>query len=641
MRRLSNRHCLVGAAVILILSPGLVRAQPPVSKRAAEFGVVVERNVMIPMRDGVHLAADLYRPAKDGQPAPGRFPAVLTRTPYDKNGAAAEGRYYAERGYVVVANDTRGRYASEGTWRGLVDDPRDGYDVVEWIAARDWSDGKVGTFGTSYPGGTQHALAEMSPPHLTTLIPIDAVSNCGVSGMRHGGAFELRFMNWIFQTGAPNSKAALGNPALRQALVENGRRIRQHVDSLPVRPGMTPLRVVPEYEAWLVEALRSGPEAQFWHIKGMSVVDHVNDYADVPVLHITGWYDSWTRQVAMNYEALARAKKSPQRLLIGPWVHGSQGSNVAGEVEFTADAAIDLLAHRLRWYDRWLRGIKNGVDDDPPVLLYIMGTGDDSRSPAGRLRHGGFWRSEREWPLARARPVTYHLQPEGTLATSPPSGASSHTTYTFDPLHPVPTIGGNISSNQGLMANGGYDQRPRDDTHAAGNRLPLSERRDVLVFRTPPLEADTEVTGTVQVKLWISSTAPDTDFTAKLIDEIPPNADYPLGFDLNIGDSILRTRYREGNDHQAPFLKPGEIVPITIILYPTANVFKKGHRIRLDIASSNYPRFDVNPNTGEPLGDYRRMVPADNTVYHDANHPSQVALPVIPARVQAASVNLE
>src|SRR5262249_45304137 len=194
------------------------------------------------------------------------------------------------------------------------------------------------------PGGTQHALAEMSPPHLTTLIPIDSVSNCGVAGMRHGGAFELRFMNWMFTTGATNSRAALANPDLRHALIESGRRIREHVDSLPVRPGTTPLKYAPEYEAWLVEALRSGPESNFWKVKGMSVVDHVADYADVPVLHITGWYDSWDRQVTMNYEALSHAKKSPQRLTIGPWTHGGQGSNVAGEVEFNPNAAVDLLA---------------------------------------------------------------------------------------------------------------------------------------------------------------------------------------------------------------------------------------------------------------------------------------------------------
>jgi putative CocE/NonD family hydrolase len=624
----ANGPAVVVLAVVVNL-PFPALAQPAVSRRPPEYGVIVEKNLMITVRDGVRLAADIYRPAREGKPAPGRFPALLTRTPYDKSGSAGEGKYYAERGYVVVANDTRGRYASEGTWHGLANDPVDGHDVLEWIAAQNWSDGKVGTFGTSYPGGTQHALAEMNPPHLTTMVPIDALSNCGVSGMRHGGAFELRFMNWIFQTGAPNSKAALANPALRQALLESGLRIRQHADSLPVRTGTTPLRVVPEYEAWLVDAMRSGPESPLWHMKGMSVVDHINDYADVPVLHVTGWYDSWTRQVAMNYEALAKAKKSPQRLVIGPWTHGGQGSTIAGEVEFTPDAAIDLLSHRLRWYDRWLKGVKNGVDDDPPVLIYIMGTGDDRRSGGGRLEHGGRWRAEREWPLSRALATAYHLHADGTLATSRPEQIVSRTTFTFDPLHPVPTVGGNISSNQGLITAGGYDQRPRDDTHAAGNRLPLSERRDVLVFRTEPLMSDLEVTGTVQVKLWISSTAPDTDFTAKLIDEIPPNPDYPLGFDLNIGDSILRTRYREGLDHQAAPLEPGQIVPITITLYPTSNVFKKGQRIRLDVSSSNYPRFDVNPNTGDPLGEYRRMVPADNTVYHDAAHLSQVILPVI------------
>ncbi|APW62443.1 CocE/NonD family hydrolase [Paludisphaera borealis] len=623
----------VVVGVVVFAAAGEGRAQavgPGVANRPAEYGVAVERNTMVVVHDGVRLAVDVYRPERDGKPAEGRFPTLLTRTPYDKKGVAGEGAYYAARGYVVVANDTRGRYASEGTWRGLADDPQDGYDVVEWIASQPWSDGKVGTFGTSYPGGTQHALAEMNPPHLTTMVPVDALSNCGVSGMRHGGAFELRFVNWIFQIGAPNSKAALARPALRQALVENGMRIQQHVDSLPVRPGLTPLKVVPEYEAWLVEALRSGPEAAFWHAKGMSVVDHVADYRDVPVLHLTGWYDSWTRQVTMNYEALAKAKKSPQRLTIGPWTHGAQGSNVAGEVEFTKDAAIDLSAYRLRWYDRWMKDAGNGVENDPPVMLYIMGTGDDRRSPAGRLQHGGYWRAEREWPLARVRPTSFYLNKDGSLMTTPSAEVASSTTYTFDPLHPTPTIGGNISSSQGLMAAGGYDQRRRDDTFPLGPKLPLSERRDVLVYRTPPLEADVEVVGTVEVKLWVGSTAPDTDFTAKLIDEIPPNDDYPLGFDLNIGDSILRTRYREGNDHQAACLKPGEVAPIVITLYPTANVFKRGHRIRLDVSSSNYPRFDVNPNTADPLGDYRRTVAADNTVHHDAGRPSQVILPIVP-----------
>ncbi|GAC1463857.1 MAG: CocE/NonD family hydrolase [Isosphaeraceae bacterium] len=604
-------------------------ADPPaVKSRAADYEVQVEKNVVIVVRDGTKLSADLYHPARKGKGLSGRRPTLLTRTPYNKDGAEGEGRYYAERGYHVVANDVRGRYGSEGTWRLIADDPADGYDVVEWIAAQPWSDGKVGTFGTSYPGGTQHALAEMNPPHLTAMVPVDAVSNCGISGMRHGGAFELRFMNWIFNTGAPNSRAALADPALRAALVESGRRIREHVDSLPLRPGNTPLRVTPEYESWLVEALRSGPETGFWKIKGLSVVDHVADYADVPVLHITGWYDSWTRQVAMNYEELSKAKTAPQRLTIGPWTHGGQTSNVAGEVEFTSDAVIDLLAYRLRWYDRWLKGLEDPAEGDPPVWIYVMGTGDDRKSPSGRLKHGGSWRGEKTWPVARARALSYYLNANGRLTLGSPTESRSQTTYTFDPRHPVPTVGGNISSNPPLMTNGGYDQRSRDDTHAAQNRLPLSERRDVLVFRTEPLEEAVEVTGTVEVKLWIKSTAPDTDFTAKLIDEIPPNPDYPLGFDLNIGDSILRARYRESLDRPG-LMEPGQVYPLTITLYPTSNVFKKGHRIRLDISSSNYPRFDVNPNTGDPLGMERRRVTADNTVFHEETHPSQLILPVV------------
>jgi len=621
------------AIVVLLVSSKRLRAQPPqVANSEAEFEVAIEKNVTIAVRDGTKLAADIYRPARGGKPVEGRFPTLLTRTPYNKDGAANEGRYYAGRSYNVVANDVRGRYASEGTWRMIADDPSDGYDVVEWIAAQPWSDGKIGTFGTSYAGGTQHALAEMSPPHLTTMMPIDALSNSGISGMRHGGAFELRIMNWIFQIGAPNSRAALADPTLQSALIVNGRRIRQHVDNLPVRLGTTPLKVVPEYEAWLVEAMQSGSESPFWKIRGMSVVDHVADYADVPVLHITGWYDSWTRQVTLSYEALSKAKRSPQRLTIGPWIHGGQNSNGAGEVEFTPDAAVDLLAWRLRWYDHWLKGRANGVEDDPPVLLYIMGTGDDRKSPSGRLRHGGFWRPEREWPLARARLTPFYLRGNGTLTTDAPRETSSRTSFLFDPAHPVPTIGGNISSNAGLMTNGGYDQRPRDDTHAAESLLPLSERRDVLVLRTGPLAEDVEATGPVSVKLWVSSTAVDTDFTAKLIDEIPATPDYPLGFDLNLGDSIVRTRYRESLDHPK-LLTPGEVVPVTIALYPTANVFKKGHRIRLDVSSSNFPRFDVNPNTGDPLGTHRRMIAATNTVVHDAEHPSHLLLPVVPRSI--------
>ena len=244
------------------------------------------------------------------------------------------------------------------------------------------------------------------------------------------------------------------------------------------------------------------------------------------MLHITGWYDSWTRQVTMNYEALSRAKKSPQRLVIGPWVHGARARTSRARSSSPPRPRSTCWHSACDGTTAGSAARRTAWTTIRPVLLYVMGTGDDRRSAAGRLQHGGFWRAEREWPIARARPMPLYLHADGSSSGPPPlSRARRHTRSTRD--NPVPTIGGNISSNQGLMTSGGYDQRPRDDTHAAGNRLPLSERRDVLVFRTAPLEADLEVTGTVEVKLWISSTAPDTDFTAKLIDEIPPNPGLP------------------------------------------------------------------------------------------------------------------
>jgi putative CocE/NonD family hydrolase len=265
-----------------------------------------------------------------------------------------------------------------------------------------------------------------------------------------------------------------------------------------------------------------------------------------------------------------------------------------------------------------MRGEANGVTEDPPVWIYVMGTGNDRKSPQGRLQHGGYWRAEREWPLTRAVLTPLHLHADGTLRPFP-AKLMTALEYTFDPDDPVPTIGGNISSNANLMEAGGYDQRPRAETHPPGGTLPLSTRQDVLVFRTDPLAEDLEVTGTVVVRLLARSDAPSTDFTAKLIDEIPPNEDYPLGFDLNIGDSIQRVSSSAGQ------AEPG----VTITLYPTAHVFKRGHRIRLDVSSSNYPRFDVNPNTGAPLGTSRTRVKARNTIWTGPQNTSLVELPVI------------
>jgi uncharacterized protein len=616
--------------LILWASGRPVLGQAPAAPSEARHDVVVEKDVKVAVRDGSRLALDLYLPAADGKPLPGRHPTLLVRTPYNKNGSTAEGRWFAARGYAVVVNDCRGRYASEGVWRMIVDDPDDGYDVCAWIVQQPWSSGKIGTMGTSYVGGTQHALACARPPSLTCMIPVDSLSNTGIAGMRHSGAFELRFMNWIFTIGAPNARAALADPALKTALEQNGRQMPQHLLHLPIRPGTTPLKHVPEYEAWLIEAMRHGDNDAFWKQPGHSVVDNVERYADVPVYHVTGWYDSWCRQNVLSWQALSKAKTSPQRLIIGPWTHGGQGRNVAGEVEFPPEAALAFNDWRKRWFDRWLRDEPNGIDREKPVKLFIMGGGDGRKSEGGRLRHGGRWRDEDAFPLERTRFTPYYLHPDGRLRPERPAARSSATTLRFDPFRPVPTIGGNLSSVAGLLEPGGFDQRCRPETLFATEQLPLSERRDVLVFQTEPLPEDVEVTGPVVVNLLVSSSAVDTDFTAKLIDVYPRSADFPLGFDLNIGDSITRMRYRNSLE-RAELMEPGKVYPVAIHLYPTANVFAKGHRIRLDVSSSNFPRFDVNPNTGEPLQQHRRMVPADNTVYHDGERASHVVLPIIPA----------
>lgn len=616
--------------VILALCAGAWGdAAPQVPKTPVQNDVVVRKDVLIAARDGTQLAADVYLPAKGDTPLDGQFPAVLARTPYNKDGMRSDAQWFAARGYVSVINDVRGRYASEGTWRMIVDDPRDGFDVVQWIVSQPWSNGKVGTIGTSYVGGTQHALACANPPGLAAMIPVDALSNCGVAGMRHAGAFELRFMNWIFTTGAANSRAALADAALRTALTEYGSLMPQHIWHLPIRKGTTRLRAVPEYEDWLIEAMRHSDYDAYWKQPGYSVIDNLEAYADVPVYHVTGWYDSWCRQNVLSWQALSGRKKSPHKLIIGPWIHGAQSAPRAGDLEFPATAGLDFNNWRLRWFERWLKGVENGIENEAPVKLFIMGGGDGHKTENGRRYHGGYWRDEREFPLARTSFTPYYFHGDGTLCVAPPTDEQASTTFRFDPDNPVPTLGGNLSSMHGLAVAGGFDQSTQATTTAARFTLPLSQRRDILVFQTPPLEDDLEVTGPVTVKLWISSSAMDTDFTAKLIDVCPPNADYPLGFDLNLGDAIRRARYRESLE-KATLMQPGEVYPLEIHIYPTSNVFGRGHRIRVDISSSNFPRFDINPNTGEPLQQHRRVVVADNTVHHDARHPSHIVLPVIP-----------
>jgi uncharacterized protein len=617
----------LGAAVTTLHAQGELR-----------YEVAVMKNVMIGMRDGVKLSTDIYRPARNGALIEGRFPVLLERTPYRKDrGAADVAQYFVPRGYVVVVQDVRGRYQSEGRWRPIVDDPNDGFDTAAWIGAQAWSDGGIGTMGTSYGGATQHAIAIGNAPHVKAMIPRNAMSDFGRYGVRHNGAFELRWFNWVVTMGnaapgtaeAPLAAArAASDPAAVAALLDMGSHVRDYVRSLPLRAGTTPLKFAPDYEAWLIEAMSHGDYDAFWKDHGSSVIDHLAEYKDVPEYHTTGWYDSWGTPVAnLNFVELRKAKKSLQRLIVGPWIHSSEQLSYAGEAQFTDDAALDLEAFHLRWFDHWLKGVDNGVDREPPVRIYVMGGGDAHKTPEGRLFVGGHWRDEREWPPARAMATPYYLHSNGTLSQEKPAD-SPPTTYLFDPRNPVPTLGGNVSSQGTLMFQGAADQRCRPGFWLCTDDKPLSARNDVLVFQTPTLDGNIEVTGRLIVKLWAASNGPDTDFTAKLIDVYPPNKDYPAGVDLNIADSIVRARYRKGPG-KAEFLKPGQPEEFTIEMYPTSMVFQRGHRIRLDISSSNFPRFDVNPNTGEPLNDNRRWRIAENSVYFGGSHASQILLPVI------------
>lgn len=612
------------AMFLLLATPCAAQTDSP------QYEVIRVSNVMVPVRDGVRLATDIYRPGRNGAALEGKFPVILERTPYDKeqSGYLAD---YVQDGYVVVSQDVRGRYHSEGHWRLLRDDVNDGYDTAKWIGAQPWCSCVIGTVGGSYVGATQHALAISNAPFLAAMVPIDAAANPGYFGMRHNGAFELRFFNWIFTFGARDgSHEALSNPATKKTLEEAAEHVREYVRGLPLRPGMTPLKLAPDYESWLVEAMSTGDLNDFWKNIGSSVVDHVTEYKDVPVYHIGGWYDSWGAQTSnMSYATLAQTKHH-QRLMMGPWTHGGAQQSYAGEAEFGPEATVRYHELEKRWFDHWLKGIANGVDKETPVRIFVMGGGDARKTAEGRIFVGGHWRDEEEWPLKRAVPMPWYLHGDSKLSSERPA-ASDATHYLFDPKHPVPTLGGNISSGGALLVNGAMDQRCRADYwNCDGDTRPLSARNDVLVFQSAPLEQDMEVTGRLTVKLWASSSAPDTDFTAKLIDVYPPNADFPAGVDLNIADSIVRARYR--NSREKPeLLKPGVPYEFTIEMYPTSLVFQKGHRIRLDISSSNFPRFDVNPNTGEPLNDNRRWAVADNAVYHDPQHLSQVILPVIKA----------
>jgi len=632
---------------------GLALGLLPMAARAADgepYDVVLESDVRVAMRDGVHLATDVYRPARGGKAAPGRFPAIMERTPYGRNVTSfrnitaasdqpltqmALARMYVARGYVVIFQDCRGRYDSEGEFIKYVHEGQDGFDTAAWLVRQPWSDGRFGTMGLSYAAHTQVALGCLNPPGLVSMfVDCGGFSNAYQDGIRQGGAFELKQVTWAYSLGM-ESKAAQADPQLLAAL--KAVDIKAWFASMPWKRGHTPISLIPDYEDYVYDQWEHGRFDDFWKQVGLYAEGCYGVFADAAMVHMSGWYDPYSRTATDNYVGLSRAGRRPVRLIMGPWTHGARSTPHSGDVDFgpgstiDADRGQDFFHTRLDWFDQTLHA-GGTLAQEPPVRLFVMGGGTGRRTAEGRLDHGGRWRSEGAWPIADRRETPFYLHGSGALLTAAPGAAEAPLSYDFDPADPVPTIGGAVTSGEPLMRGGGFDQRTTPQTYGAKPPfLPLEARADVLVFQTAPLERDVEVTGDIVARLWIASDAPDTDFTIKLLDVHPPSADYPQGYALNLTDGILRCRYRDSWTDPT-MMKPGEVYQITVRAFPTANLFRRGHRIRLDVSSSNFPRFDVNPNTGAPEGRGLTRRVAANTLFVDAARPSHVVLPVIPAR---------
>ena len=600
-------------------------------------GIHINSNVTVSMRDGIKLACDIYLPTSYGSTGDGRFPVLFSSTPYSKgrDDLVRDAKFFASHGYASVLQDTRGRYQSEGEFTKYVGEGEDGFDTMAWISQQKWFGGKIGTYGLSYSAHTQAAAACLNPPNLACMwLDSGGFSNAFLNACRNGGAFELRQLTWAYKE-AVESREANSNLDTVKAAIES-QDIFDWFKRLPWKKGHSPLQWVPDYEDYLMDIWSRECFDEYWRQVGLCAEEYYDTFSDVPQVHMSGWYDPYSRTASDNYVALSALKKGPVTLLLGPWTHGQRAVTYAGNVDFGPTSAIDgnlsvdFNHLRLRFFDRWMKDQNNDSKDAASVRLFVMGGGSGRKNSESRLEHGGEWRSENEWPLSRSIDTKFYLRHNGDLSSQTAPIDEAPSTFLFDPNHPVPTIGGNISSGQPVMSAGGFDQKESGNFFGSCEPyLPLASRPDVLVFQTELLGKDVEVTGPISVQLWISSSAMDTDFTAKLIDVYPPSADYPEGYALNLTDGILRAKFR--NSWVEPeLMEPGQVYQLRLKLLPVSNLFVRGHRIRLDISSSNFPRFDVNGNTGENPGISPVRVTALNSVYHDQYRDSHLLLPVIP-----------
>lgn len=587
MTRISDLSLLLSFAISVNMGSASAADRNP---------IIVERDVPVKMRDGVILRADIYRPNAEG-----KFPVILQRRYVDKRAIFDFGYAAAARGYVAIAQDVRGRFASGGQFYTFRDDASDGYDTVEWAAALPYSNGKVGMWGASYVGVSQLQAAMAHPPHLAGIAPMVTGSDYHNGWVYQGGAFEQMFTeSWT---------GSMAQDTFSHFLAANTKTASEKWSA----PGdfvlfnFPPLTadahlsqsIAPYFYDWLAHPNYD----DYW--KRLSVAEHFSDI-NVPALHMAAWYDVFQGGSLQNYIGLKAhggpAARAEQRLIVIIGGHSGGGRNI-GDVDFGPEAdQWDETSVILDWYDHILKGIHNHFSDEKPVKIFVMGANT--------------WRYEDDWPIPRARSTRYYLHSagkantssgDGSLSTTPPQ-AETKDQYTYDPEDPTPTVGGQVL---GYQPGGPFDQRK------------VETRQDVLVFSTPPMEEDTEITGPIGLELYASSSAVDTDFTGKLVDVAPD------GFAQNLTDGILRARFRDSQETPS-WMTPGQVYKFTIDLWATSNVFRKGHILRLEVSSSNFPRFDRNRNTGAEQATARNSVTARNTIYHDARHPSALILPVIP-----------
>jgi putative CocE/NonD family hydrolase len=594
-----QRFAVAGLATLTLCATLVARQGGPAGQAtAAGTTPVIEKNVPVPMRDGIQLGADIYRPS-----ATGKFPVLLCRTPYNKNGQEALAKFFVEQGYAVVVVDSRGLHASKGEWHPYTDEARDGYDTQQWVGQQPWSNGKVGMFGRSYPGYTQVAPAPLRSSYVKAIMPEAAQSSNFDAIWSTNGIYHLALgLSW----GTGQEAIAKGLPRPSPSWIE----VMNH---LPLKTSMERIGV---HSPFVADTLAHETYDDFW--KAMSIQEKYAEM-DVPAFHLTGWYDDLTHETIANFVNMRKQSRSElarrwQKLLVGPWGHGVRTDPKYGDLDFGPNMATDLRKLHLHWYDYHLKGVQNGLDKEAPIRIFVMGD--------------NVWRDEQEWPLARAKPARLYLHSggnantrmgDGTLTDKAP-GTELSDKYAYDPRYPVPTYGGHGSGGGGITRDGAFSiQGPMDQRST-------QQRHDVLVYTSEALTADTEVTGAPELTLHFSTNVTDTDFFATLSDV------YPDGRAILITEGALRTRYRESRE-RTKLLTPNQPYEVKIPLWETSNVFKSGHRIRLHLTSSNFPRFNRNLNSGKPMaeemeGDIRV---ASQVILHDPQHPSSLLLPVIPA----------